>query len=56
MLKEKKIMLKIELRGDPTAQARARMFTRHGKSMCYDPQGALKQALKMDVMDQIPQS
>mgnify|MGYP007027866067 CR=1 FL=1 len=46
-------MIKLVLRGDPTAQARMRHFMRGGKTMTYDPQSALKKELKDQVREQI---
>ncbi len=46
-------MIRICLPGDPTAQARLRMFRRGNKSMVYDPQTAYKNSLKHLVRDQL---
>jgi len=44
--------LKIVLQGDPVPQARTRVFKRGRKIMHYDPQGALKNELKLEVEEQ----
>lgn len=49
-------MLRIVLKGDPTAQARMRMFRRGNKTMVFDPQGSLKRDLKIQILDQIGES
>ena len=46
-------MIKLILPGEPTAQARIRIFMRGGRMMTFDPQTALKRDLKVHVQDQI---
>jgi len=48
-------MIKIILPGEPTAQARIRVFKRGNRVMTFDPQTALKKDLKVQVYDQIEQ-
>ncbi len=46
-------MFTIVIPGDPTAQARPRLFKRGRKTMVYDPQGAFKSSLKRIVREQL---
>lgn len=46
-------MIKLVLPGEPTAQARVRIFKRGNRVMTYDPQSALKRDLKIQVLDQL---
>lgn len=46
-------MHKLVLLGDPTPQARVRVFKRGNKVMTFDPQTALKRDLKLEVLDQL---
>lgn len=45
--------MKITLKGDPTAQARVRVFKRGNRVMTFDPQTAFKKNLKYLVQDQV---
>jgi len=47
-------MLKLILPGEPTAQARMRFFRRGNKTMCFDPQTALKRELRLLLQEQMP--
>lgn len=46
-------MLKLVIPGDPTSQARPRLFKRGRKTMVYDPQGAFKASLRRIVREQL---
>ena len=46
-------MIKLILPGEPTAQARIRIFKRGNRVMTYDPQTAYKKDLKIQVLDQL---
>jgi Holliday junction resolvase RusA-like endonuclease len=46
-------MIKLIIPGDPTPQARCRIFTRGNKVHSYDPQSALKHELRNIVRDQL---
>jgi Holliday junction resolvase RusA-like endonuclease len=46
-------MIKLILRGEPTAQARVRVFKRGNRVMTFDPQVALKRDLKIQVKEQL---
>lgn len=41
--------MKIVINGNPIAQARMRLFSRGGKSACFDPQGRDKALIKRDI-------
>lgn len=49
-------MIKLTLPGDPTPQARVRLFKRGNKVMTYDPQSALKKGLKDIAREQFEES
>lgn len=46
-------MIKLIIPGDPTPQARVRIFMRGHKVHTYDPQGAFKNELRRVVTDQL---
>jgi hypothetical protein len=46
-------MIKLTLLGEPTAQARIRVFKRGNRVMTFDPQTALKRDLKIQIAEQV---